>query len=152
MPQEKSAGAIIFKLKNGVPSYLLLHYHGGHWEFARGHGEEGENEEQVARREIEEETGLKDLRILPGFKGYTKFVFKRTWNLPLKERKNAPWTMKIVTLYLAETHSGEVKISDEHKGFGWFSFEDALKKLPKDAKKVFTEANNHLATKNHPSG
>ncbi len=128
--------------------YLLLHYHGGHWEFARGHAEEGESEQEVARREIEEETGLKDLQFVPGFKGYTKFVFKRTWNLPPEEKKKAPWTMKIVTLYLAETKTEEVKISDEHKGFGWFLFEDAIKKLPKDAKKVFTEAHDFLATKN----
>ncbi len=148
MPQEKSAGAIIFKMKDGTPYYLLLHYHAGHWEFARGHGGEGESEEQVARREIEEETGLKDFRILPGFKGYTKFVFKRTWGLSPEAKKKAPWTMKIVTLYLAQTQTEEVKISDEHKGFGWFTFEDAIKKLPKDAKKVFTEANNFLVSGN----
>ena len=144
MPQEKSVGAIIFRMLDNKPYYLLLHYHGGHWEFARGHGEEGESEEQVARREIEEETGLKDLKIIPGFKGYTKFVFKRTWNLSPAEKKKAPWTMKIVTLYLAETKTEAIKISDEHKGFGWFAFEDALKKLPKDAKKVFTQANEHI--------
>ncbi|MDO8530022.1 MAG: NUDIX domain-containing protein [bacterium] len=144
MPQEKSAGAIIYRLKDGVPSYLLLHYHGGHWEFARGHFEQGEDELKTVRREVKEETGIQDLEILPGFKGYSKFVFKRTWGLSPEEKKKAPWTMKIVTLYLAKTKTETVKISDEHKGFGWFSFDDAVKKLPKDAKKVFRKAHEHL--------
>ena len=144
MPQEKSAGAIIYRMKDGVPLYLLLHYHGGHWEFARGHAEEGENEEQVARREVEEETGLKDLKIIPGFKGYTKFIFRKTWGLEGEAKKKAPWVMKIVTLYLAETTEEEVNISHEHKGFAWLNYEEAMKKLAKDAKKVFTQANEFI--------
>ncbi len=151
MPQEKSAGAIIFIIKEGPtsaggfgeakqPYYLLLHYHSGHWEFARGHAEPGENEQQVARREIEEETGLKDLQFIPGFKGHTKFVFKRVYGLKGEARKKAPWVMKIVTLYLAQTYTETVTISHEHKGFAWLPFAEAIKKLPKDAKKVFTKA------------
>lgn len=147
MPQEKSAGAIIFRMKEGVPHYLILHYHSGHWEFARGHIDEGESEMQTAVREIEEETGLKDLKIIQGFKGYTKFVFKKVYGLTGEARKKAPWVMKIVTLYLAESMTDEVKISEEHKGFGWFSFEDALKKLPKDAKKVFTQAHEFVISR-----
>jgi 8-oxo-dGTP pyrophosphatase MutT (NUDIX family) len=147
MPQEKSAGAIIFRMENNVPHYLILHYHSGHWEFARGHAEEGEAEEQAARREVEEETGLKDLKILPGFKGYTKFVFKRTWGLQGEAKKKAPWVMKIVTLYLAQTHTNEVKISHEHKGFAWLTYEEAMKKLAKDAKKVFTQANEFIISR-----
>src|SRR6185295_900770 len=147
MPQEKSAGAIIFRLKDGVPHYLLLHYHGGHWEFARGHIDQGESEIEAAKREIEEETGLKDLTIISGFKGYTKFVFKKVYGLTGEARKQAPWVMKIVTLYLAESRIDEVRISHEHKGFEWFTFEEAIKKLPKDAKKVFTQANEFLISR-----
>ena len=147
MPQEKSAGAIIYIIKNGVPHYLLLHYHAGHWEFARGHFGADEDELKTVRREVEEETGIKDLKIMPGFKGYTKFVFKRTWGLSAEAKKTAPWTMKIVTLYLAETKTENIKISKEHKGFGWFTFETALKKLPKDAKKVFTQAHELLISR-----
>lgn len=147
MPQEKSAGAIIFTMQGGLPRYLLLHYHSGHWEFARGHAEQGENEEQVARREVEEETGLKDLRFVPGFKGYTKFVFKRVYGLTGEARRKAPWVMKIVTLYLAESKTQDVKISHEHKGFGWFTYEEGMKKLAKDAKKVFTQAHEFIISR-----
>ncbi len=147
MPQEKSAGAIIFRMVNGVPHYLLLHYHSGHWEFARGHFEEGEDEMETVRREVEEETGIKDVQIVPGFKGFTKFVFKRTWGLSPEDKKKAPWTMKIVTLYLAQAETDTVTISQEHKGFGWFVFEEAVKKLPKDAKKVFTSAHEFVISR-----
>lgn len=144
MPREKSAGAIIFRMEGGVPYYLLLHYHGGHWEFARGHLEKGEDEIATVKREVEEETGIKDLKIIPKFKGYSKFFFRRTWNLKPEEKEKAPWIFKLVILYLAQTRTQDVKISHEHKGFAWLPYEDALKKLPKDAKKVFKQANDYL--------
>ena len=59
MPKEKSAGAVIFRMENGEPYYLLLRYYSGHWEFAKGHIEEGESNEETVKREIEEETGIK---------------------------------------------------------------------------------------------
>jgi len=147
MPRETSAGAIIFRMVDGMPFYLLLHYHSGHWEFARGHAEPGENEEQVARREIEEETGLKDLQFLPDFKDYTKFIFKKVYGLTGEARKRAPWVMKIVTLYLAETKTDQVLISGEHKGFAWLPYEEAYKKLPKDAKRVFKKAHEFFVSR-----
>lgn len=147
MPQEKSAGAIIYRMVNGVPHYLLLHYPSGHWEFARGHGDEGEKEEQTVKREIIEETGIKDFKIIPGFKAHSKFFFKRTYGLQGEAKKKAPWILKIVTLYLAETQVEHVKISHEHTGFLWLPYEQAYKKLLKDAKKVLEKANNFLISR-----
>ena len=147
MPREKSAGAIVYRMEEGVPYYLLLHYHGGHWEFARGHLEPQEDEMATAKREVQEETGIKDLRIVPEFKGYTKFFFKRTYGLSGEAKKKAPWVFKMVILYLAETKTKNITLSHEHKGFGWFTYEEAMKKLAKDAKKVFTKANDYLLSK-----
>ena len=166
MPQEKSAGAIIFRMapvksaeggvppKAGqfdgvnkmVPYYLLLHYHSGHWDFPRGHIEQGESVEETVKREVQEETGIKDLRITPGFKGYTKFFFKKVHHLPKEERQNAPWTVKIITLLVAETKTEKIIISSEQKGFSWFVYKDALKKLAPHAKKVFTKANEFIVS------
>ena len=144
MPKEKSAGAIIYVIKNGVPHYLLLHYPSGHWEFARGHGEEGETEEETVRREVLEETGLANVRIIPGFKEHTKLIFKRTYNLPPEQKKSAPWIVKIVTLYLAEAATQDVKVSEEHQGFLWLPYEQAYKKLLKKGKDVLKKANDFL--------
>jgi len=148
MPREKSIGAVIFR-KEGTERcpkiyYLILHYHSGHWEFARGHGEEGEDEQKTARREIEEETGLKDLKIIPGFREYSKFFFRRTYGLTGEAKKKAPWIFKLVVLYLAETKTKDIKISDEHKGYAWLTYEDALKKLIKGAKVVIKKANEFI--------
>lgn len=144
MPKEKSVGAIIFRMENGIPLYLILHYHSGHWEFARGHGEEGESEKTTARREIREETGLADLKIIPGFREYSKFFFRRTYGLPQAEKKKAPWVFKLVVLYLAETKSKNVKISHEHKGYAWLPYEEASKKLMKNGRTVLEKANRFL--------
>ena len=144
MPREKSVGAVIFRKEEGNIYYLILHYPSGHWEFARGHGEEGEDEMQTARREIEEETGLKDLKIIPGFREYSKFFFRWTYNLPEAEKKKAPWIFKLVILYLAETKTKEIKISKEHKGYAWMTHEEAFRKLIKGAKVVIKKANDFI--------
>lgn len=144
MPKEKSAGAIIYIMEGNAPYYLLLHYHSGHWEFARGHLEKGEDEITTVKREVQEETGIKNLKIIPGFRGYTKFFFKRTYGLKPEEKKKAPWVFKLVILYLIKTDVKKVKISDEHKGFGWFTYEEGLKILAKDAKKVFAKAHQYV--------
>ncbi|MGA2418095.1 MAG: NUDIX domain-containing protein [Candidatus Staskawiczbacteria bacterium] len=147
MPREKSVGAVIFRKEDNKIYYLLLHYHSGHWEFARGHGEKGEDEQKTARREIEEETGLKDLKIIPGFREYSKFFFRRTYNLPEAEKKKAPWIFKLVVLYLAETKTKDIKISKEHKGYAWLLYDDAFKKLTKNAKGVLEKANDFIISK-----
>ncbi|MDZ4384915.1 MAG: NUDIX domain-containing protein, partial [Candidatus Moranbacteria bacterium] len=61
---EKSVGAVVFRKKEtGGKEFLLLHYPSGHWDFPKGHIESGETEEGTLRREVEEETGLKDLKL-----------------------------------------------------------------------------------------
>ena len=144
MPKETSAGAIIFKVVDNESHYLLLHYQSGHWEFARGHGEEGEDVETTVRREVAEETGITDLKIIPGFVGHSKLVFKRTYNLAPKDKKKAPWIVKFVTLYLAQTQTENVVLSKEHKGFVWLPYVEAHKKLLPKGRVVLKKANDFL--------
>lgn len=145
MPKEKSAGAIIYLIKDNEPYYLLLHYPSGHWEFAKGHIEEGESNEETVRREIEEETGIKDLKIVPGFKEYAKYFFKKSYGLEGEARKKAPWVFKLVVFYLGQTNTQLVKISKEHKGFAWLPYEQAVKKVTyKNAKSMLARAHEHL--------
>ena len=68
MHVEKSAGAIIFRKEEGNLCYLLLHYQSGHWDSLKGHIEKEESMEETVRREVEEETGIKDIKIIPSFK------------------------------------------------------------------------------------
>ncbi len=114
MTKEKSAGALIFRMVGSIPYYLLLHYQSGHWEFAKGHIEEGENEEQTVRREIAEETGITDLEIIDDFKEYIKYSFRNNYALKKEDKLKAPWIFKLVVFYLVKTQTENVKISDEH--------------------------------------
>jgi len=135
MPIEKSAGAVVFRREGDKIYYLLLHYEAGHWDFPKGHIEKGETIEETARREVEEETGLKDIKFIEGFKEWIKYFFK------LKGKN----IFKIVTFLLAETKQKEIKISWEHIGFKWLPYEEALKQLTfKNSKEILKKAHQYL--------
>ena len=125
MPKEQSAGAVIFRIENKEPRYLLLHYPTGartkkeYWDFPKGHLEKGETEKQAALREIAEETGLKEITFVPGFEENIQYYF----------RVQGKTIFKTVVFFLAFTKKKEVKISFEHKGFIWMPFDKAMKKL-----------------------
>lgn len=144
MPIEKSAGAIIFRKENKKIYYLLLHYPSSakapkdYWDLPKGHVEKGEKELDTVRREVEEETGLKDIKFIEGFKEWIKYFFKF-------RGKNV---LKFVTFYLGETKTKTVKVSFEHLGFEWLPYEAALKRLTfKNAKEILQKANDFLSTK-----
>jgi 8-oxo-dGTP pyrophosphatase MutT (NUDIX family) len=148
MPKEKSAGAIIYRIENSVPHYLLLHYFSGHWEFPKGHIEKGETEEETVRRETFEETGINDLKIIPGFKKYIKYFFRQyKENVSEADRRagKTPWVFKLVAFFVAETKTKEITISHEHKGFMWLPIDEAIKKTTfKNSKKLLKEADEFV--------
>ncbi len=141
MPLEKSAGAVVFRKDEGKNFYLLLHYQSGarrprpYWDFPKGHVEKGENLEETVKREVEEETGLKDIEFIKGFKEHIKYFFKF-------KGKNI---FKIATFFLVETRTEEVKISWEHIGHKWLSYEEAIARLNfKNAKEILKKAKAFL--------
>ena len=135
MPIEKSSGAIIFRKQGNNIFYLLLRYELGHWDFPKGHIEKGETLEETAIRETKEETGISDLKFIKGFKEWFKYFFKY-------KGKNI---MKIVTFFLAETKTEKIKLSFEHIGYKWLSYEKALDQLTFDnAKDILKKANEFL--------
>ena len=118
---KKSAGAVVFYLKNEEPIYLLLRntLKKTFWAFPKGQIEKNESEEQAATREVKEETNL-DIKIIPGFRQ------EQNWYYQLEGqtiKKNA-------VFFIAEVSEQEMrntKISDEHEDFSWFNYEDAKK-------------------------
>lgn len=136
MPVQHSAGAIIYRKESGQIFYLLLHYEEGHWGSAKGHIEKMETIEETARREIREETGLKDIRFINEFKELNQYFFHT------REGK----VFKTVTFLLAETGTKEVKLSCEHIGFAWLPFEEAMKKITyKNEKQLLQKARDFIS-------
>src|SRR3989338_7729225 len=105
MKQEKSSGAIVF-WKDKEPIYLLLHYEAKHWDFPKGNIEKNETDEQTLRREIAEETGIKDIELIRGFKETIQYYY----------RLKSETINKQVNFYLARTNTEKVKLSFEHIG------------------------------------
>ncbi len=122
--REISAGIIIYRRTKDGPKFLLLYHGGRYWNFPKGKIGDKEIREtafRAALREVKEETGLsgRDLRFNNRFKVYDRFIYTREKNR----------IFKIVVYYLAETHQREIKVSEEHSGFGWFLYRDALRML-----------------------
>lgn len=141
MPKEQSAGAVIFRTEQGEPFYLLLHYPTSrrvkkeYWDFPKGHLEQGESTRQTAAREVEEETGIKEISFVPGFQERIEYYF----------RVQNKTVFKTVVFFLARTRKKEVKISFEHKGFLWLPFEEAMAKLKfANARRILRRADRFL--------
>lgn len=121
MTKENSAGIIIYRRTKEGLKFLLLYHGGRYWNFPKGKLEVKEGSYEAAVREIGEETGLakSDLKFNPYFRIYDRFVFNRF------QQK----VFKIVVYFLAETREKRIKISDEHHGYGWFLYRDAIRML-----------------------
>lgn len=145
MPVKKSAGAIVFhRAPAGKIEYLLLKHSEKYWNFPKGQIEKGESDIEAARREIEEETGLKNLRIISGFKAFEKYFYRGSKKY--SEKEEGKTIMKIVVFYLAESKTRDVKISHEHQGYEWLDLESALERLKryKGSRDILKRADNFL--------
>jgi bis(5'-nucleosidyl)-tetraphosphatase len=135
LPQEHSAGAVIFRRDKDQILYLVLHYEESHWGCSKGHTEAAENDEQTARREIQEETGLTDIRFIPGFQENNRYFFM----------KGGQRIEKSVTFLLAETRDSRITLSDEHVDSAWLPFEEAWTRITfKDEKAMFEKAQRFI--------
>jgi bis(5'-nucleosidyl)-tetraphosphatase len=139
MPSEKSCGTVVFRSDAGTRLYLILHYEEGHWDFPKGHVEEGESETETALRELEEETGIKDAELVFGFHESLEYFYRREGITMHKE----------VVFFLAQAKGPEVRLSDEHVGFDWLTYEAAREKLTfKNAKDMLGKAERLLSAGN----
>jgi len=99
---------LVKKLDQKKPEY--------HWRLLKGGVEEGETEEQALKREIQEEIGLKDVKILDRIYSYS-YAFEDT--------------KQTVSTYLVEADPKEPIILDtkEVVGCAWMTKNEALSLL-----------------------
>jgi 8-oxo-dGTP pyrophosphatase MutT (NUDIX family) len=141
MGRESSAGVILFR-SHPQREYLLLDY-GSHWDLPKGHIEAGEDPQTTAARELQEETGIRDARFVPGFKESMRYFY----------RKAGERMLKVVIYFLAETSTGNVTLSDEHSGYQWLPYEAALERLTfKNARDLLGKAQESLDAKRSSLG
>lgn len=134
METEKSSGVVVFQ-EAQERKYLLLNYGKGYWGFAKGIIEEGESEEKAAKRELEEETRIRGVSFINGFREEIKYFFYRKGQL----------VRKIVVYFLTRVENSRVTISNEHIGYIWLPYDEAIKNLNfKNTKELLKKAEEFL--------
>jgi len=129
MKQEKSCGCIVINDKNEV---LLIHHNAGHWDFPKGHVEEGETDVQTAIREVKEETNI-DVEVNEKYRYTTEYSQKED-------------VMKEVVYFLAKNVSDDKEEQiEEVSEVKWFKIEDAIEKITYDtSKEILVKLKNDL--------
>ncbi len=118
-PRSLSAGVVVVRYRDSEPHFLLLRAY-NYWDFPKGTVQPNEEPLAAARREVEEETTLRDL----------KFSWRHIF------RETAPYGHgKVARYYIAESPQGDVSLPvnpelghPEHHEFRWLRY-DAARKL-----------------------
>jgi 8-oxo-dGTP pyrophosphatase MutT (NUDIX family) len=137
---EKSAGCVVFLDKSGKRFYLLLHKEASaqykeSWSFPKGLVEKGEDDKDTARRETQEEAGITDLEFFPGFRERVHYMY-------MKEGERVS---KDVIYFIAKTSQFQAKVSEEHSGYEWLPYDNALNRLTfKSDKEILVKAEAYL--------
>ncbi len=130
-----SAGAILYRDTRGRREYLLLKSRPGDWEFPKG-GVEGEEElQQTAIREVREEAGIQDFRLIDGFREDYDYVFEANGNR----------IHKTVHLFIAKSFEASAELSTEHTDMQWRDYEQAINTITQDGPRdILYEAHEFL--------
>lgn len=136
---EKSCGAILYQREaDGGIRYLIVETRGGHVSFPKGHVEDGENELETARREIWEETGVRDVTFRDGFR--VTYAYKTPSGNP-----------KDVIYYLAEFHADALERQEAEIGKIWVvPFEEAVELVNTPVERSFLAMANGELTGDRP--
>jgi len=135
-PDERSAGFVLYAIDGGERKYLLLrHRYGGHWGFPKGHIEAGESEMDAALRETYEETGIRDVLPVAGFRKVVRYRFHRGKRPVFKEN----------VYFLARTTYSEPVVSSEHTQCHWLPYAPARERLSfEDMRLILDQAEEFL--------
>lgn len=134
---ERSCGAVVFRFINGERRFLLIkNKRSCHWGFPKGHVEKGETDEDTAKREVLEETGI-HINIFPRFKHKSEYTIRGKIE-------------KSVLIFLATTEDTQTVIQPEEiEDYIWLGYENALSTLnyPND-KDILSLAKSYIEKNN----
>lgn len=120
--RETTSGGIIFRRnkKTNQLEILLIQDAKNRWTIPKGHVEEGEEPKDTAKREIQEETGLQEMKVM-NWLGKVNFRYRRGHTLVLM-------TMHI---YLVQGQGDTDKLQGEDwlSDIKWLPAQDAMDKI-----------------------
>ncbi|TMI86918.1 MAG: NUDIX domain-containing protein [Bacillati bacterium ANGP1] len=140
-----SAGGVVYRRSGAAASpadyrILLLQHEAGKWMLPKGTIEAGETPEAVALREVAEETGIHNVRIVRDL-GEERYLF--FW------KTEDTYYDKTVHYYLMEFLGGEEACPQREEGFvrcDWVSVAEALERIKyKETREVVRKAEAVLA-------
>lgn len=138
--QARSAGGVVFRRDSGAARVLLLKHTSGKWMLPKGTIESGETPEEVALREVREETGLSNVRIVADL-GEERYYF--FW------RSEDSYYDKTVRYFLLEFLGGEEPAPQAEEGFvacEWVPPDEAMGRIKyKETREVVRRAQEALA-------
>jgi len=120
--REPTAGGVIFRRnpKTKEIEILLIQDAKDRWTIPKGHIEEGESAKETAEREIREETGLQEMKVL-NWLGKINFRYRRASSLVLMTTE--------IFLVKGLGKTDELKPEEWMNGIEWFSAAEALDKI-----------------------
>ncbi len=120
MAKDYSTGVIVFRRFPRSEKFLLIKHRKGHWAFPKGHRESGEKKIEAALRELKEETGIKNIRLLS-----KKVLISESYTFINGSNKEIN---KRVDYFIGEAKSDKIKIDNkEIIKFRWCTYNAALK-------------------------
>jgi 8-oxo-dGTP pyrophosphatase MutT (NUDIX family) len=135
IPVSKAAGGLVYNNKGEV----LFIYRSGKWDLPKGGTEKGEDIEETALREVEEETGVNNLKITKKLQK-TYHIFKR----------NGTYRLKITHWFEMSTTFDGIPLGQIEEGIEkavWIAKKDikeVLKKSYENIKLLFEEEDINL--------
>ncbi len=98
----RSAGGVVI---NNDGLVLVVNQHGNSWSLPKGHIEKGEKELDAARREIYEESGIKNLKLIKSLGSYQRRRLA-------KDGRGDGSELKTITMFLFRTSENMLKPID----------------------------------------
>lgn len=140
MKIDRSIGVIVFYRFPRSTKYLLIKHKKGHWSFPKGHANGGESKLKTALRELKEETGIGNIKLISK-RVLVKESYKFTSGKGVK-------ILKKVNYFIAEAKNNKVKIDEkEVVNSKWCTFKAGLVKITFDESKSILKKADKIVRK-----